>query len=204
MDPNEEFTKTWRLLNSGTCSWTPAYAVVFSSGSAMNGPASQALTGNVNPGQTIDISVSLKAPASDGDYTGWWKLRDAGGVLFSQFYVEIAVDAGGGGGGGGGGAFAVTSVSYDLSTWGAKNCPRIVAHITTNKAGTVTFHWKRQDAEQNTTFDLVFGAAGTQNTNYDWNRGNTHEGVDTWVSLVIDEPNHQEFAQFALDEACDP
>ena len=67
LNPNESFTKTWRLKNSGTCSWTPSYAVVFESGDSMSGPSTQALTGNVNPGQTMDISVDLKAPATPGD-----------------------------------------------------------------------------------------------------------------------------------------
>lgn len=91
MTPNQAFTKTWRFRNVGTCTWTPSYAIVFSSGNSMNGPATQALTGNVNPGQTVDISVNLTAPGSTGNYTGYWKFRDGSGVLFDQFYVEIKV-----------------------------------------------------------------------------------------------------------------
>jgi hypothetical protein len=91
LDPNETFTKTWRLKNAGTCTWTPSYAVVFSSGESMNGPVNQALAGNVNPGQTVDISVELSAPGVVGNYRGYWKLRNAAGVHFSQFYVDIEV-----------------------------------------------------------------------------------------------------------------
>ena len=91
LKPNETFTKTWRLKNAGTCSWTTSYAIVFSSGDSLNGPATQALVGNVNPGQTVDISVNLTAPAADGNYRGNWKLRIAAGVLFSQFYVDLKV-----------------------------------------------------------------------------------------------------------------
>jgi len=89
--PGTAFTKTWRLQNVGTCAWTPSYAIVFMSGDAMNGPASQALTGNVNPGQSVDISVNLVAPSTPGHYRGYWKLRNAAGVLFSSFYVDINV-----------------------------------------------------------------------------------------------------------------
>ncbi|GAB4426427.1 MAG: hypothetical protein Kow002_15730 [Anaerolineales bacterium] len=92
-NPGETFTKTWRLKNVGTCSWTTSYAVVFHSGEKMDGPTTQALTGNVNPGETIDISVDLKAPASDGTYTGHWRLRNGAGVLFAKFYVTIKVGA---------------------------------------------------------------------------------------------------------------
>jgi len=91
MTPGQTFTKTWRLKNVGTCAWTPSYAIAFSDGNAMNGPSTQALVGNVSPGQTIDISVNLTAPASTGDYTGNWKLRDGSGVLFGKFYVQIKV-----------------------------------------------------------------------------------------------------------------
>ena len=91
LEPNETFTKTWRLKNIGTCSWTPSYAVIFSSGDSMSGPATQALTGTVSSGQTVDISVDLTAPGTDGNYKGYWKLRNASGVLFTQFYVDIKV-----------------------------------------------------------------------------------------------------------------
>src|SRR5512140_2023784 len=45
IDPGETFTKTWRIRNAGTCSWTPSYAVVFVSGNRMDGPSVQALSG---------------------------------------------------------------------------------------------------------------------------------------------------------------
>jgi hypothetical protein len=86
------FDKIWRLKNVGSCSWTPAYSVVFLSGDSMGGPAVQALTGNVNPGQTIDLSVVMTAPSSSGTHVGYWILRNASGVTFhSQFYVQIKV-----------------------------------------------------------------------------------------------------------------
>jgi Ig-like domain from next to BRCA1 gene len=86
------FDKIWRLKNVGSCSWTPAYSVVFLSGESMGGPAVQALTGNVNPGQTIDLSVIMTAPFGNGIHTGYWILRNASGQTFhSQFYVQIKV-----------------------------------------------------------------------------------------------------------------
>src|SRR5512142_417149 len=75
VNAGDNYTKTWRLKNSGTCSWTPSYAVVFVSGQQMNGPAVQALTGNVNPGQTVDLTVNLTAPSTNGTFTGNWGLR---------------------------------------------------------------------------------------------------------------------------------
>ena len=92
------FVKTWRIKNIGTCSWTPSYALVFTSGDLMDGAAAVALTQNVNPGETIELSVTLNAPGKSGEYRGYWKLRNASGVLFgfgaqadTAFWVDIEV-----------------------------------------------------------------------------------------------------------------
>jgi hypothetical protein len=99
MNPNESFTKTWRLKNDGSCTWTSSYALIFDSGDSMDGPASKQLTsGTVAPGETMDISVNLTAPGSPGTYKGYWKLRNGSGVNFgigtggtNPFWVEIEV-----------------------------------------------------------------------------------------------------------------
>jgi hypothetical protein len=85
------------LKNIGTCTWTTAYTLVFSSGSSLGGPAAVALPGYVAPGQVIDLTVNLTAPGKEGSYRGYWILRDASGVLFgmgrngNSFYVDIRV-----------------------------------------------------------------------------------------------------------------
>jgi hypothetical protein len=95
---NSTFVKIWRIKNVGTCAWTSSYAVVFAGGDAMNGPAATALAKTVNPGETIDLPVTLKSPNSDGRYRGYWKLRNASGALFgignladTAFWVDIKV-----------------------------------------------------------------------------------------------------------------
>jgi len=96
----QQFTKTWRLKNIGTCTWTTSYDLVFVSGAAMGAPASVDLKSNVAPGQTIDLSVNLVAPTAGGSYKGFWELRNANGVLFGlgpntddPFWVSINVSA---------------------------------------------------------------------------------------------------------------
>ena len=76
------FTKIWRIQNVGTCSWTTSYSLVFINGDQMAAPGGIAMPGNVNPGQMVDLSVTMTAPNSDGHYRGYWKLRNASGVLF--------------------------------------------------------------------------------------------------------------------------
>ncbi len=96
--PGEEFVKTWRLQNSGTCTWTSQYALVFVSGDQMNGISPLPLTGSTAPGSTVDLSVTLKAPGTIGSYRGDWQLRNATGVNFGtgtnanqSFFVQIKV-----------------------------------------------------------------------------------------------------------------
>ncbi len=97
--PGETFVKTWRLQNAGECAWNAGYAVVFDQGDAMGSPASFPLTsGEVQPGEEIEVSVTLQAPNEPGDYRGDWKLRNASGQIFglgnsgtSSFWVLINV-----------------------------------------------------------------------------------------------------------------
>ena len=95
---DSSFTKTWRLRNDGTCTWTSSYALVFSHGDRMDGPAEAALPGAVPPGSTVDISSGMTAPTDAGTYQGFWKLRSSDGVLFGigtdssvAFWVKIVV-----------------------------------------------------------------------------------------------------------------
>ena len=93
------FTKTWRLKNVGTCTWTTNYSLVFVNGSLMGADSINELPGSVAPGQSIDLSVDMIAPNSSGTYQGNWKLRNASNVTFGTgagadfpFFVEIKVN----------------------------------------------------------------------------------------------------------------
>ncbi len=97
LSPGEVFTKTWRLQNRGTCTWTHDYDVVFYGGAQMSGAAMQ-VPGYVVPGQTVDVAVTFTAPSAPGHYTGYWLLRNSTGGLFGTgvhadetFYVDIYV-----------------------------------------------------------------------------------------------------------------
>lgn len=98
-EPGQDYTKTWRLKNIGSCPWTSAYDMIFSSGDSMGGPAAVQLTsGTVPSGGTVDVSVNLVAPDDEGTYRGNWKLRDGEDQVFGisstssgEFWVEIKV-----------------------------------------------------------------------------------------------------------------
>jgi Ig-like domain from next to BRCA1 gene len=182
------FNKIWKLKNTGTCTWTPSYAIVFSSGEQMGGPTTQALTGNVNPGETYDVSIVLTAPSTAGTHTGYWILRNASGITFhSNFYVQIKVT--GGGGGGGSGPFAVTSVSFNVT--GSCGNFHITANIITNGAGTVKYHRIWSDGGTDSLpGTLIYSAAGTNSVTYD-----SSTSSSGWMDIYIDSPNHQQFGR---------
>ena len=96
-DPNASFVKTWQIKNIGACTWS-GYTLVFDTGDSMGGPASTPI-GSVAPGQEINLSVDLKAPASGGSYRGYWRIKSSAGVLIpvsggyqsKSFFVDIKV-----------------------------------------------------------------------------------------------------------------
>lgn len=100
VDPGTVFDKIWRIKNTGSCTWTSSYTIVFDEGDALKGPASVQLTnGKVSPGSTVDITVeNLKAPDKSGTYQGFWKLRDGDGEVFGMgsankpFWIKIVVE----------------------------------------------------------------------------------------------------------------
>jgi len=74
--PGTAFTKTWRIKNVGSCTWTTSYSLVFVNGSQMGGASPIPLTMTVAPNTTVDLSVNLVAPSTTGNYRGYWMLRN--------------------------------------------------------------------------------------------------------------------------------
>jgi hypothetical protein len=81
-DPEEWFAKIWQIKNTGTCTWTTEYALVYASGDSMGSPARLALPSTVKPGETIDLRLSLISPKDAKTYSGSWFLQDASGATF--------------------------------------------------------------------------------------------------------------------------
>jgi hypothetical protein len=97
-DPGQSFTKTWRLLNTGTCTWSSDYAAVWFSGDTFGAPRTTNLTNPVAPGKSVDISVDMVAPTIPGTYQSNWKMQNPAGKLFgigpagdAPFWVRITV-----------------------------------------------------------------------------------------------------------------
>jgi hypothetical protein len=97
--PGATFVKTWKLRNTGSCTWNSSYSVVFVRGDSLGAPASvQLTTGSVAPGQEIEVSVAMKAPDTPKEYEGRWRLRNGSNEIFgvgadgnSDFWVKVNV-----------------------------------------------------------------------------------------------------------------
>jgi hypothetical protein len=83
----EGFVKVWRLQNSGTCTWTPDYHLVYAYGNVdsaqMNG-RQVSIPGNFAPGEMADVGVSLVAPNAPYNYQGFWQMENSQGQRFGQ------------------------------------------------------------------------------------------------------------------------
>ena len=98
LEPGEQFTKTWKLQNTGNCSWT-GYTVAFVSGDDLGAPESVAVP-ETEASSTVEVSMGLIAPADDGAYTANFELRNAEGEAIPlgiepTFWVKIVVGEGG-------------------------------------------------------------------------------------------------------------
>ena len=88
-----DFEKTWRIQNTGTCTWDEGYQLVFVSGDRALDPSSFAISGSVASGATTDVTVELTAPTDDGTYTANYRMQTDAGEFFGEtIYVRIKVE----------------------------------------------------------------------------------------------------------------
>lgn len=91
--PNMAATKTWKIKNTGTCTWDSTYTFNYVKGSVL-GPTSVKIDKLVAPGESYEVSVDLVTPAANGEYTSWWQMRSTNGTNFGQtIWYDILVSA---------------------------------------------------------------------------------------------------------------
>lgn len=83
------FDKTWRLTNTGTCTWSADYKLTFSSGDQMEAISPVPIGTSIAPYQQIDLTVKMVAPEPIGTHTGYWQLRNPAGESVGTVWVEI-------------------------------------------------------------------------------------------------------------------
>jgi hypothetical protein len=92
MSPGQDFLKTWRVKNTGSCPWGAGYKLVYADYENDLSGQFQPLTQVVQPGQEVELSVQFKAPDDVGVYLSAWQMSNPRGVTFPEaIYVRIVV-----------------------------------------------------------------------------------------------------------------
>ena len=91
MTPGQDFVKTWKIRNIGSCTWGTGYSALFAYGEKMGGVA-EPMTGAVAPGEEVEVSVRFKAPDKAGEYSTYWRMANASNIPFGEnIYALIVV-----------------------------------------------------------------------------------------------------------------
>lgn len=96
--PGTNFTKTWKIRNTGTCLWDDGFSLVYIGGSKPDlDPYDYKFSKTkdndfVATGEAIDISLQLTAPCNPGKYEGHWRMKNDKGYYFGTIlsvYIEV-------------------------------------------------------------------------------------------------------------------
>jgi serine/threonine protein kinase len=76
--PGQQFVKNWTLENTGTCAWPENTYLAFASGDALDVVATPEIE-PLEPGETIEIQITLQASEGYDTYASVWQLESEGG-----------------------------------------------------------------------------------------------------------------------------
>ncbi len=92
MSPGQDFVKTWKVKNNGSCPWGAGYKLVYAGYSDSMKGQFQPLAGVIQPGEETEVSVQFKAPDKTGEYLSAWQMQNPSGVTFPKIiFVKIVV-----------------------------------------------------------------------------------------------------------------
>lgn len=104
--PSTSFDKVWVLRNTGNCTWTSNYSLIWVGGTSFNGAKVQYFNDRddfpaegVLNGSTYAVHMWMQAPSGVGHFRSYWMLRDDHGTYFgwgssgqNAFWVDIKVE----------------------------------------------------------------------------------------------------------------
>ncbi len=211
--PGVRFTKTWRVRNDGNCVWDQKYSLVLDKGDALGTVTNFPLTRVVNPGDSLDLSIEMTAPNTDGNYAGYWHIATPyGGYMGVGSYnqsliVKITVTAKPER------DFGVVSVVYGWTRQPNKGCGAdganydFSATITVNAPGEIAYSWEKSiDDGTHPGGVLKFKAAGSQTVFWTWRMTNGHvQGIDrsVWIKTIVGS-NETNFDRVMFNFTCNP
>ncbi len=90
IEADTAFDKTWRIKNTGTCVWGDSYRFKWVDGS--NFGAAEQIMPIVVAGDSVEVTLGMRAPENSGTYRGAWRIFSSDGIPFGeQFYTDIIV-----------------------------------------------------------------------------------------------------------------
>ena len=202
--------KTWRVTNSGSCTWNSGYKFVFMDGDVLGGAYVYPFPGVAAPGQTVDIPIQLYAPQDNGTYTGNWEIQAPDGTIFGvgQYSVPLSVSIVVGSGTPANNktqtVYGITSLTYDVarSCTAANPFYTITAYLTSNGPVTATFTWEQSDGNSKGNNKLTFSNATTKSFSWDWSQHIGSSKNPRWARIIVTSPAYQEFSQVTLPSLC--
>ncbi|XP_072497911.1 protein ILRUN isoform X2 [Notamacropus eugenii] len=93
--PDTQFTKTWRIQNSGTEAWPPGVCLKYVGGDQF-GHVNMVMVRSLEPQEIADVSVQMCSPSIAGMYQGQWRMCTATGLYYGDvIWVILSVEVGG-------------------------------------------------------------------------------------------------------------
>jgi hypothetical protein len=90
MEKGREFTKTWKVQNTGTCDWMYQYTLVPVGGDTLGGVNTK-IQKRVSVWDWSEITVDLVAPKKPGTYTGYWRLSNGQNLFGATLTISFVV-----------------------------------------------------------------------------------------------------------------
>jgi hypothetical protein len=207
LQPGQTYWKTWTLRNVGTCTWNQSYSLIFWSGDLMGGLTSYPLDDEVSPNEQKDISIMLKAPDTDGTFTGFWRLQSPWNANFGvgpsdePFYVKIQVSSAAEP------EFGIANVTYNLVRDPAVGCPTNVLYtlyVTVSSSGPfeIDYRWNQSDGNESGTKPLEFTKAESKTLSREWMVGKGDSSNTRWIEFVVTEPEYHEYGKATFENLC--
>lgn len=91
-NPGNQFDAVWKVKNVGTSTWTSNYYIRYARGANMSEAPRYYLSGDVKPGETVELVADLVAPDEKGIHVGYWEFVNGNGDIIYRMYVAITVE----------------------------------------------------------------------------------------------------------------
>lgn len=207
LTPGEQFTQTWKIKNSSSCTWDSSYKIIFWDGDVLGGAYVYNFPQPAAPDQIVDIPLVLIAPTTNGTYQSYWMLKAPDGSTFGvgeysqPFFTEIVVsdakkpD------------YGLTSVTYDIVRDPPTGCPRnsfytVYATLTVSGPLEISYYWAQSDGNESGVKALEFEEAGSITLSREWKVGLGDSPSDRWMQIIVTEPEYRAYDKAVWSNPC--